>query len=54
MKEKLIPSERKGAPIEKFLAVARALNGDVIVTPEIFAELVAMAARLEEIEKIGK
>lgn len=41
----------KGAPIDKVLSVMRALDGKVLVTSEIFNELVAIAARLEEIEQ---
>jgi hypothetical protein len=41
----------KSAPIEKFLIVASALDGDTILTPKLMSELIAMAARLDEIER---
>lgn len=44
-------AEPKGAPIDKFIKVARLLDGRTILTPETFGELIAMARRLDEIEK---
>ncbi len=44
----------EGAPINKFVAVASILDSKTTLTPGILAELIEMAARLEEIERVDK
>ncbi len=41
----------KGAPIDMFLKVAKTLDGDLIVTPELFSKIVGIANQLDEIER---
>jgi len=46
-------TKTKSASVEKFLLVAGCLKRDMRITPEILAEIIEMAARLDEIELEG-
>ncbi len=41
----------KGAPIDMFLKVAKTLDGDTLVTPELMQKIIRIANELEEIQK---
>lgn len=44
----------KGAPIDMFLKVAKTLDGDLLVTPELMNRLIGVASDLHEIEQAAK